>query len=510
PFKAPSTCINDTSVAVMAGLPKFILPTHVGNQTVYLSYQGDQCTMKGNYPLGYLPVLALAQGYMFPVPPIYMPNTAQCGLMLASIFDKALKSNFTINDINNRTIFTSSFNLTKFINSIDYPGFSGKRTYVDSGGDIISDQSILIYKPDQITPTIKGISAIPVGNWSVDSDQVNFYDFGDSTALVFLGNKTSPPPPRQIPIIKFSANVTTRYVFDGIVGICSMFTLALWIYMLVNKDLKIFKASSPKFLTVKSKSKSINVAKHLNDTVLFGVLIVFLGLWAVLLVIWTVIPSQRPKLVVDSVASVAKNGTILSFTETPHCEFGGYNYVCLAAMVITLAFGVMLTYSVRNTPSAFNESKWIAMALYNWVVIGIVLNAITNFVLRDPDVIFVMEALNAIITQTGVAGFLFIPKMLEIRSGHGNDTASTFQSTTTSNSSGPPSLISSQLSNRAGGEIGMLQQTISTLQDQLNQAHVDKSKIEKEFAEYREKFGKGRDSTTKGRDSTTRGRDSSC
>jgi hypothetical protein len=75
-------------------------------------------------------------------------------------------------------------------------------------------------------------------------------------------------------------------------------------------------------------------------------------------------------------------------------------------MVLTLVVGVGLTYQVRNTPSAFNESKWIAMATYNWVVIGVVLNAISNFAVKDPDVIFVMESLIVIITQTGVVAYL--------------------------------------------------------------------------------------------------------
>ncbi|KAJ3192884.1 hypothetical protein HDU67_005329, partial [Dinochytrium kinnereticum] len=97
------------------------------------------------------------------------------------------------------------------------------------------------------------------------------------------------------------------------------------------------------------------------------------------------------------------------------------NYVCLGAMVLTLAGGVWLTYTVRNTPSSFNESKWIAIAIYNWVVIGIVLNAISNFAVKDPDVIFVMEALVVILTQTGVASVLFIPKIMEIMAGRGNN-----------------------------------------------------------------------------------------
>ncbi|KAJ3322441.1 hypothetical protein HDU76_013876, partial [Blyttiomyces sp. JEL0837] len=150
------------------------------------------------------------------------------------------------------------------------------------------------------------------------------------------------------------------------------------------------------------------------------------------------------------------------------------------AMVITLAFGVMLTYAVRNTPSAFNESKWIAMALYNWVVIGIVLNAIANFAVTDPDVIFVMEALNVMITQTGVAGFLFVPKMMEILAGRGNE-ANTFQS---SGSSGPSTGQNSQM-----GVTSSMNAAVATdLTRQNEQLQLSLAKVERELAELKAKF----------------------
>jgi uncharacterized membrane protein len=41
--------------------------------------------------------------------------------------------------------------------------------------------------------------------------------------------------------------------------------------------------------------------------------------------------------------------------------------------VITIIFGMVITYAVRNVPSDYNESRWIAFSIYNWVVIGVVL-----------------------------------------------------------------------------------------------------------------------------------------
>ncbi|KAJ3323442.1 hypothetical protein HDU76_013626 [Blyttiomyces sp. JEL0837] len=458
-------------------------------------------------------------------------QSAACAQAIAGIFDSALKTGIPLEAINNRTFLSAGRNLSKFINAANIDGIFGKPYQFDQGGDIINDQSVLVYMNTQASPLVTAVTPVPIGNWSAITNAVSF--FNDSAPLVFLGNKTGPPPPRQIPIVQFTAKTAMRYAFDAIVAICSLFTLVLLVYMMANSQYKIFKASSPRFLSViiiganisyvsiwlfsqypmtdascityawlkymgfatvfgslllktyrisvifsNKKSKSVNV-KNLNDTVLFMLMLVFMGLWAALLAIWTLIPSQRPMLVVDSVASIAKNGTILAFNNTPHCDFGDYNYVCLGAMVITLAFGVWLTYSVRNTPSAFNESKWIAMALYNWVVIGIVLNAITNFAVKDPDVVFVMEALNVIITQTGVGGFLFVPKMMEIAAGRGNDNT-TFQSS--GGSSGQASGMTSSMNSASVKDM-------PDTQSQMGRANADLqarlAKIEKEFADFR-------------------------
>ncbi|KAJ3119088.1 hypothetical protein HDU96_000003 [Phlyctochytrium bullatum] len=105
--------------------------------------------------------------------------------------------------------------------------------------------------------------------------------------------------------------------------------------------------------------------------------------------------------------------------------------VILGANISYVGIYLFSMYPMVDTPSAFNESKWIAMAIYNWVVIGIVLNAISNFAVKDPDVIFVMEALVVILTQTNVAAVLFVPKVIEIFAGRGNENT-TFQATTSS------------------------------------------------------------------------------
>ncbi|KAI8844908.1 7 transmembrane sweet-taste receptor of 3 GCPR-domain-containing protein [Chytridium lagenaria] len=278
--------------------------------------------------------------------------------------------------------------------------------------------------------------------------------------------------------------MTLRYALDGVVALCSFTSLALAAAMIFNLKQKIFKAASPLFLALILGGANISFIsiwlfsqypmtnsscvvygwlKYLGFAVVFGSLIVktyriyvifaskrrgkqklsdlimlayfliLIALWVMLLLVWTLVPSQRPMLDFDRRFKIDETGSVSSVEETPRCNFGTFNFICLAAMVLTLALGVFLTYSVRATPGAFNESKWMAYAIYNWVVIGIVLNAIANFAVSNPDIIFVMEALTVIITQTGVCVLMIAPKLLAISRGAG-DEVDTFQSETSSSS----------------------------------------------------------------------------
>ncbi|KAI8853413.1 periplasmic binding protein-like I [Chytridium lagenaria] len=388
----PSNCPNDPQLNISSSISKFIFQSVVNNQTMTLQAAGNMCTGPGlNYLEGYMSMFALNTQYFALRPTDYMQNTVKCGKILVGMFDRYVKTGqITL-------LSVAKGNISQLINNASIMG------------DLQMEQDILNYKFVNVSSRKQVVQGVP-----------------------------------------FKANKSVRYAFVAIIATCSLFTIGLFIYMMMYSAMKIFMASSPNFLTliliganvsyiaiylysiypmrdescivfgwlkylgfaivfgallVKTYRISVifvnkrNKVRKLNDTRMFVYFGIFVSLWVILLVVWTVIPSQRPYLQVDTVANAAKNGTILFFDENPHCEFNNYNYVCLGAMVLTLG--------LVNTPSAFNESKWISMAIYNWVVIGIVLNAISNFAVKDPDVIFVMEALVVILTQTGVAASLF-------------------------------------------------------------------------------------------------------
>ena len=58
-----------------------------------------------------------------------------------------------------------------------------------------------------------------------------------------------------------------------------------------------------------------------------------------------------------------------------------FSNVCLGFMCVSLLFGIVVTYAVRNVPSDFNESRWIAFSIYNWFVIGVALVLEFNYLI---------------------------------------------------------------------------------------------------------------------------------
>ncbi|KAJ3119090.1 hypothetical protein HDU96_000005 [Phlyctochytrium bullatum] len=438
-FEFRSNCPNDTQLSVASSIPKFYV--RVGNGTSPAVYAaGNMCAGEGlRYLEGYSYMFALSTGYMIPQPSDFMHNGVRCAKTLVGLFDYYTKSNrITIEAINNRTLPTlTNNNITQLVNTAALRDQWGNRIVLDANGDQVMDQDIQVYKSVNVSSKKTVVTGIGVGKWSPTSDAVSF----GSEPILFLGGKTAPPDPPVIPTIYFNTKKGMRSAFVAITASCSAFTLGLLGYMVAYRKMKIFVASSPVFLAliilganisyvgiylfsmypmtngscvvfgwlkymgfavvfgallVKTHRISVifagkkNKTIRLSDAVLFGYFSIIVGLWAVLLIIWNVIPSQRPFLQTDTVANVAWNGTVTSFFQTDYCNFRDYN-------------------------------------------------AISNFAVRDPDVIFVMEALVVILTQTTVAVVLFIPKAIEILAGRGNNNT-TFQNTGSTGGSHPSSI----------------------------------------------------------------------
>jgi hypothetical protein len=106
-------------------------------------------------------------------------------------------------------------------------------------------------------------------------------------------------------------------------------------------------------------------------------LICFVLMWAILLAVWTLVPSFTPVLIYTTSPVLTSNGTLSYYTSIPKCEEGVVGRVALGLMAFTILCGVYIVFRVRNVPNAFNESRWISFAIYNWVVLGITMVSVS-------------------------------------------------------------------------------------------------------------------------------------
>ncbi|KAJ3331780.1 hypothetical protein HDU76_002232, partial [Blyttiomyces sp. JEL0837] len=121
---------------------------------------------------------------------VYGTTTPQLSNKVLSI-----KSGTPVDAINNRTFFAPGMSIAKLINDAKVTSLYGNTYKFDDNADMINDQ-------------------------------------------------------REVPVIQFETKKSVRYAFDAIVALCSLFTLGLLGYMVANYEMKIFKASSPRFLSV--------------------------------------------------------------------------------------------------------------------------------------------------------------------------------------------------------------------------------------------------------------------
>ena len=111
-----------------------------------------------------------------------------------------------------------------------------------------------------------------------------------------------------------------------------------------------------------------------------------------------------------------------------------------------MLLGAFLAFRVRKVPEAFNEGRYILIAVYNWVLVGIVFRVLLKSADINPDVNYALENVLVLFT-TGVAfSVIFIPKFWLIYKNKG-DKVCTFSK----NSSDIPKLHS-ELDNGSSGE----------------------------------------------------------
>ncbi|XP_004348231.1 hypothetical protein CAOG_04403 [Capsaspora owczarzaki ATCC 30864] len=150
-------------------------------------------------------------------------------------------------------------------------------------------------------------------------------------------------------------------------------------------------------------------APHLTDRVLLFRFLLIVAYGCVNLVAWTV-------------SSPPKASTLISNNQSYQvCEVTWWDTAMYLQELVAMIGLALLCYRVRKAPSAFNESKYIGLAVYNWIVVGVILQIILNSTTGSADFYFVIQSLEVLVTVLTAIAILFAPKFYLIFRGKGND-----------------------------------------------------------------------------------------
>ena len=142
-----------------------------------------------------------------------------------------------------------------------------------------------------------------------------------------------------------------------------------------------------------------------------------------------------------------------------HCETTSADLGAIAAHLAIkggmLLFGVVLTYSVRNVPSQFNESVWLGVALYNCVFILSFGLPIIATGIGGRSSVYLIRGFIIIFIACSTIGLLYIPKILVLMNKNGGDSSgfvTKVGGTTTVAGEGAKSMVSQLASHGSSDE----------------------------------------------------------
>ncbi|KAK7945064.1 hypothetical protein WMY93_000792 [Mugilogobius chulae] len=136
--------------------------------------------------------------------------------------------------------------------------------------------------------------------------------------------------------------------------------------------------------------------------------ILLVVLW--FLVAWTSAVCQKPNLN-KALISAGLTADGLQFSM---CLLDRWDYMMAVAEFLFLLWGVYLCYAVRTVPSAFHEPRYIAVAIYNELVVSAIFQ-ILRFSLvpgLHPDWMFMLFFAHTHLTVTVTLCLLLVPKFL--------------------------------------------------------------------------------------------------
>ncbi|XP_011270081.1 hypothetical protein CAOG_08499 [Capsaspora owczarzaki ATCC 30864] len=189
-----------------------------------------------------------------------------------------------------------------------------------------------------------------------------------------------------------TAQCTAR-VWMRHLGFSIMFTA---LFLKTYRIARVFKATVTK-------------STPLNDLRLFYHFLQMNVVMVVVLVIWTIVnPPHADQL-------ISGNESYLV------CVISWWDNAIYIAEVGCLVGLAVVCFNVRKAPSAFNESKFIALSVYNWIVVAVILQIILRATTGNATFFFIIEALEILLTVPIIVGLLLVPKLYLTLKGKGGE-----------------------------------------------------------------------------------------
>eukprot|EP01137_Pigoraptor_chileana_P036447 Opistho-2@32048 len=153
-------------------------------------------------------------------------------------------------------------------------------------------------------------------------------------------------------------------------------------------------------------NKDLTLKLNLSDRHLMLFVGASLAAVCIVLAVWTGLRPQFVQVVDDA------TNPLLQYSE---CSVNiGWTAITWAVEGIFVLWGCILAYETRSIPDNFNESRFLAFAVWNYFVINMVVLPISLVITHNPNAQFVLRSLSLFLTPTMVLCVYFIPRFSSI------------------------------------------------------------------------------------------------
>ncbi|CAG5114620.1 unnamed protein product [Candidula unifasciata] len=198
----------------------------------------------------------------------------------------------------------------------------------------------------------------------------------------------------------------------GIVCVVRTFTLVLSFSLTFGA---LFAKTWRVYEIFAAGAKVLNT-RMLRDSSLFLIVTILILVNCLTLVGWVVASPQKPSLVVISMTPATENNDVNYTNVFQRCDSTyrrQFTWALVAIQGGVILLGTYLAIQTRKvTFPDLNDSKWIALCIYNVVVLGPIGIVVVMVTEDKPEINYVLEAGMLILVTTMTQCLIFVPKMI--------------------------------------------------------------------------------------------------